>query len=97
MSTLDWVLAVASFVLGLGIFFAIGLANIDGVKSRIWVGAALTIYQWGGLLLLLAGLIEIQPVRLTLLLLLLGAEVIVVIGYLVHELLAKRRTGPAER
>lgn len=57
----DWALECA---LGLGIFFVIGIVNIDDLKPMTWVGPALSIYLWGGGPLVLALYIPSRSIRL---------------------------------
>lgn len=86
----DWALACAAFVLGLGIFFVIGIFNIDDVKPMTWVGPALSIYLWGGGPLVLALYIPSRSIRLTVFTVLLLAELTVIVGYWLQERRSRR-------
>ena len=80
-TTADWALACAACALGLGIFFVVGIVNIDDVKPMTWVGPALSIYLWGGEPLVLALNIPSRSIRLTVFTVLLLTELTIIVGY----------------
>jgi len=69
------VLAFAAFVLGLGIFFVIGIFDIEVVKPMAWGDPALSVYIRGGGPLEWTLYIPTHSIRLTVFSVLLLAEI----------------------
>lgn len=81
------------FAVGVGggvfIFLFIGLSNIDMPDTSRWMLAALSIYLWGGGVLLMAVLVP--AVRVPALVLLIASETVLTIGHIWERRTAHRR------